>query len=162
MKVFALAFLPLLALAQQSSTTSGPCSPVAPNNSGAITINCSGLSAKQGDQMLKILNKILTDRLDTDAVLKKLDEILHAVNPNLPAKTYFCNGQWKTVGPSAVAALSIETGGDDTAFQAMIRLNNAHEYSELLGLCQAQILSPKLFCAVAHLMTGKKIRLQQS
>ena len=38
MKFVALAFVPCLLFAQQSST-SGPCSPIAPNNSGSVTIN---------------------------------------------------------------------------------------------------------------------------
>jgi len=79
MKFVALAFLPCLLFAQQSST-SGPCSPIAPNNSGSVTINCPGLSKQEGDQMLKILNKILGDQLDPEAVMTKLDEIQKGVN----------------------------------------------------------------------------------
>lgn len=63
----------------QTSTTSGPCSPIAPNNSGSITINCAGISKQQGEEMLRILNKILTERLDTKTVLAKLDEVLQIV-----------------------------------------------------------------------------------
>jgi hypothetical protein len=64
------------ALLQQSATTSGQCSPISPNNSGAITINCPGMSKEQGQKMIAILNKILADQLDPDAVMAKLDEII--------------------------------------------------------------------------------------
>ena len=82
------------------------------------------------------------------------------MNPNLPARTYFCDGHWKIVGPSANAALDISMGGDDTAFQEMIRLNHTGYYADLLQSCQAQIrsapewLTPRLFCSLAYLGAG--------
>jgi hypothetical protein len=114
--------------------------------------------------MLDILNKILANQLDPNAVMAKLDEILKAVNPNIPAKTYFCNGQWRTAGPGANAALEINMGGDNSVFQEMIRLNNAGEYGDLLKMCVAQIhstpewLTPRLFCGLAYLETGDKMK----
>jgi len=114
--------------------------------------------------MLVILNKILSNQMDPDAVMAKLDEILKAVNPNIPAKTYFCNGQWRTAGPGANAGFEINMGGDDSAFQEMVRLNNSRQYSELLKVCLAQIqttpgwLTPRLFCGLAYLGTGDKVK----
>jgi hypothetical protein len=67
-------------LAQQSNTTSAPCSPIAPNNSGSITISCPGMSKEQGQKMIDILNKILANRVDTNAVMEKLDGCLAGVN----------------------------------------------------------------------------------
>jgi hypothetical protein len=76
MRRFAIVlFFSSLALAQQSSTTSAPCSPIAPENTGTITINCPGLSKEQGQKMLTILNKILTNQIDADTVITKLDDI---------------------------------------------------------------------------------------
>ena len=114
--------------------------------------------------MLAILNKILADRLDPDAVMAKLDEILKAVNPNIPARTYFCDGKWRTAGPGQHAALEVYMGGDDSAFREMVRLNNSGQYAELLKVCLAQIgsapewLTPRLFCGLAYLGTGDKIK----
>jgi len=114
--------------------------------------------------MLAILNKILANQLDPDAVMAKLDEILKAVNPNIPAKTYFCNGQWRVAGPGAHAGFEINMGGDDSAFQTMLRLNNSRQYADLLKACIAQVssapewLTPRLFCGLAYLGTGDKAR----
>src|SRR5258708_16779170 len=113
--------------------TIGTCSPAVTGSQNTFTINC-GIDKKQGQKMLDILNKILANQLDPDAVMAKLDEILKAVNPNIPAKTYFCNGRWKTSGPSATAAFSINVGGDSSAFQEMATLNNSRQYSGLLKL----------------------------
>jgi len=52
MRVAALLFLPVLAFSH-SSTTTGQCSPIAPNNSGSVTINCSGLTASQRQLLAK-------------------------------------------------------------------------------------------------------------
>ena len=109
-----------------------------------------------------VLNKILANQLDPDAVMKTLDEILHAVNPNAPVITYTCDGVRHSVGPSAQAAVEV---GDvipeyASAFHEMIQLNNSHEYSELLTHCLAQIqstpqwLTPRLLCGLAYLGTG--------
>jgi hypothetical protein len=162
MRAIAFFFLASVAFAQQSNTTSGPCSPIAPNNSGTIRIDCQGVSPRLGAQLIEILNRIARNQLDADAVMAKLDEILKAINPNLPVKTYFCNGQWRTAGPSATAAMAITMGGDNTVFQEMVRLNNSRQYAELLKLCLAQIhstpewLSPRLFCGLAYLGTGDR------
>ncbi len=164
MRMIVLVLFSSLGIAQQSATTSGPCSPIAPNNSGSITINCPGMSKEQGQKLIDILNKILKDQLDPNVVMKKLDEILKAVNPNLPVKTYFCNGQWKISGPSPTAAFEVDLGGDPSAFNHMIQLNNSGQYTDLLKECLAQIrsspewLTPRLFCGAAYLATGDKVR----
>jgi hypothetical protein len=134
---------------------------------GPININCSSLTQAEQkiiDGIPDVLKKILSNQLDTNAVMKKLNEILHAVNPNVPVKTYFCNGKWKTIGPSATSALEIDGGGDDTAFQSMLRLNNSAQYRELLKLCLGQIesspewLTPRLFCGLAYSALGDKTK----
>src|SRR5258708_37338250 len=142
----------------------GDCSINSIGSNNQFTIDCRGISKEQGQKMLAILNKILANQLDPDAVMAKLDEILKAVNPNIPAKTYFCNGQWRTAGPGANAGFEINMGGDDSAFQEMVRLNNSRQYSELLKVCLAQIqttpgwLTPRLFCGLAYLGTGDKVK----
>ncbi len=117
--------------------------------------------------MLKILNKVLANQLDPQAVMAKLDEILKAVNPNLPTKTYFCNGQWRTAGPSASAGLDVTVGGDDSAFQEMIRLANSGQSGELLKACISQIqstpewLTPRLFCGIAYSRMGDEAKAKE-
>jgi hypothetical protein len=131
---------------------------------GNVSVNCSSLTPAQRKLIQSIpavLNKILANQLDPEAVMRKLDEILHAINPNLPVKTYFCDGTWRSAGPGAHAALDINMGGSDAIFQEMVRLNNSQQYGEVFKVCLAQIekvpewLTPRLFCAVAYLETGE-------
>ena len=89
--------------------------------------------------------------------MAKLDEILHAVNPNVPKKTYTCKGGWTMEGPSATAMHQVNMDfGPDPAGEEMSKLNNAHQYKELLQRCTSQIkakpewLTPRLFCALAY------------
>jgi hypothetical protein len=49
-------------------------------SNNTFTINC-GIGKEQGKKMLAILNKILANQIDTDAVMAKLDEILRNVHP---------------------------------------------------------------------------------
>lgn len=143
--------------------TAGPCSPAVTGSNNRFQITCK-IDEKQGQKMLDILNKILTNQLDPNKVMEKLDEILKAVNPNLPVKTYVCNGTWRTIGPSATAATSFNIGGDDSVYQQMVRLNNTGQYADLLKACLAQIdsapewLTPRLFCGLAYLGTGDKVK----
>lgn len=79
MKLVLLLFLSSVSLAQQSHTsTSGPCSPIAPNNSGSITINCKGLSKEDRDALRKLLNDLL-DR-DFHSIKNMLENIESQVN----------------------------------------------------------------------------------
>jgi hypothetical protein len=146
--------------------TKGPCSPAVSGSNNKFTITC-GIGKAQGQRMLDILNKILGNQLDPNTVMSKLDEILKAVNPNLPTRAYFCNGTWRTVGPSANAALDINMGGDDSAFQKMIALNNSKQYADLLQACFTQIdstpgwLTPRLFCGLGYLGIGDKAKARE-
>jgi hypothetical protein len=78
-RAFLAILLPMFASAQQTSTTSGPCSPIAPNNSGTITIQCDGIASKLGNQLVAILNRIAKNQLDPNAVMAKLDEIQNGI-----------------------------------------------------------------------------------
>jgi hypothetical protein len=68
------------------ATTSGSCSPANTGSNNTFTIKC-GIGQKQGQQMLDILNKILANKLDSEQVMAKLDEIQKAMNsrPNVSA-----------------------------------------------------------------------------
>jgi hypothetical protein len=77
-----------VAYAGQTAKTTGQCSPIATNNKGTITINCPGMSEEQSEQILKILNKILAEKLDYNEVMNKLDEILYEVTSKISQLEY--------------------------------------------------------------------------
>src|ERR1700675_1441415 len=93
-KAFCLCALVLSAVpcsSQQTTTgpatTAGPCSPAVSGNNNQFTIECQGISRQQANKILGVMNRILANELDTDAVMKKLDEIVSArnsVNQNCP------------------------------------------------------------------------------
>jgi hypothetical protein len=165
--LFLLCWLPSAQSQPPSVQTKGACSPVATGDNNTFTINC-GIGKAQGDQMLKILNKILANQLDTDAVMAKLDEILKAVNPNLSTTTYDCDGNQRIVGPAPNVGLSIGAiiGDNLSALQHMEALNDSHQYENLLTVCMGQLksapewLTPRLFCGLAYLATGNKQEAQ--
>lgn len=55
----------------------GPCSPPIANNSGSITIECSGVSKEISARILEILNKILANQGDQKEIISKLDELIY-------------------------------------------------------------------------------------
>ena len=75
--ISALMGAPLVAQTAGSSTskTKGPCSPAVSGNRNTVTIECKGISQKQADQFLKLLNKIAENQLPADQVFERLDEI---------------------------------------------------------------------------------------
>lgn len=146
-----------------------PCSVANTGNGNKIQINC-GIGKEQGEKVLAILNKIVANHLDPNAVMEKLDEILRAVNPNIPTKVYSCAGGWRTVGPGASSGLEISLGaGDDPSFKQMIDLVNARprKNEELLRVCTSQIeskpewLTPRLFCAIAYHRMGDSAKAKE-
>ena len=102
--------------------TRGSCSPVVTGQNDQFTIHCPGMTNEQGEKLLGIVNKILANELDPQLVLAKLDEIQRGLKPNLPLKTYFCDGMWQSVGPKADTVLDSKTGGNDFDFLNMISL----------------------------------------
>ena len=167
-KIAGIALLTITQSPAQSKPTTqqaGDCSINDVGSSNQLTIDCRGIGKEQGRKILAILNKILADKIDTDAVMAKLDEILHAVNPNLRKKTYTCRGGSTTEGPTATASFQIDgVIGQDPAVMEMAKLNDALQYRELLQLCTSQIeskpewLTPRLFCALAYVGTGDTAR----
>jgi hypothetical protein len=63
-----------------TAETAGPCSPAVTGSHNQFTISCRGLTRKQGEEFLRILNKISRNQLDPDLVLSKLDEIQSGVS----------------------------------------------------------------------------------
>ena len=63
-----------------SNATQGACSPIAPNNTGSITIKCSGFSDKENEQILRILKGLSSDQAkEQESILSKLEEVLKTV-----------------------------------------------------------------------------------
>ena len=111
LRVLLLLLVPVGCLPQTNTgkaETRGSCSPANTGNVGQITINCSGMSKEQAQKMVEILNKILANQLDPTQVMSKLDEILHAVDPNRPVTTYEFQGLRRITSPGRVT-------GDDAA-----------------------------------------------
>ncbi|MEX2302063.1 MAG: hypothetical protein WD733_14080 [Bryobacterales bacterium] len=78
MMIVALILLSTVALAQETvtgpATTKGTCSPANTGHITTFTFVC-GIGKEQGEQMLRILNRILAEQLDPSIVMEKLDEI---------------------------------------------------------------------------------------
>lgn len=150
-----------------AAQSKGYCSPAVTGSNNDFRINCPGIGKEQGKKMVAILNKILENQLDPRVVIAKLDEILKAINPNIPVKVYHCDGRWTAIGPGANAAVEASGGGDDSAFRYMLTLNNSKDYTTLLKECTAHIgaepgwLTPRLFCGIAYLFKGNRARAKQ-
>ncbi len=164
----------LLAITQsfaQSTPTkqqAGDCSINDVGSNNQLTIDCRGISKEQGQKILAILNKMLANQIDADKVMAKLDEILHAVNPNLPTKAYFCKGGWRSVGPGPNIGIQMTmNGGEDPSGQQMAKLADAGQFKELLKVCTAQIeskpewLTPRLFCGLAYAEMGDNVKAKE-
>jgi hypothetical protein len=111
--------------------------------------------------MIKILNKILTDRLEPEAVMKKLDEILHAVNPNAPRITYTFDGFKRTFSPGRIG------GGDDGGgeiFKQIGALEQARDWAVLSKLSESQMrerpewITPYVAAGEAYLQLGNRAK----
>jgi hypothetical protein len=65
------------AYAQDGNKTSGACSPIVSDNRGTITVECAGVPKDVGEQIIQILNKILSRQIDQQIVLNSLSVIAH-------------------------------------------------------------------------------------
>lgn len=62
-------------MAAQGTIRSGNCSPVVTGSSGSIVIRCSDLSSAKANQLIELMNKILSEHLDLNEVNSKLDQM---------------------------------------------------------------------------------------
>jgi len=154
---------------------------IAAPNAKTVTFTCSGLApeqakalhdvpgllnkllrSQQGEsaQIIQKLDALLANQGNVSILIEKLNQLLANTNPNQPIKTYFCNGEWRSAGPGARAALEVVRGGDDSIFKSMVQLYNSAQYEKLINACQSQIhsnpdwLTPYLLCGLAYLSTG--------
>ena|ERR1035438_3889939 len=88
MKRLSFILLTFVALGRAQTTgaaaSTGQCSPANTGNNNSFTITC-GIGREQGEQLLKIVNKLLANQNDLKAFGDKLDEIL---------KTGECYREW--------------------------------------------------------------------
>jgi hypothetical protein len=137
-----------------------------------ISIKCQGMNPEQSERVsaalniLPVMNKLLEDKLDSDVVTAKLDELTKSPAQVPRVKTYFCDGMWKSGAPNAVGILDTKTGGNDSEFLGMISLLEKKQYPELLTKCTANIkstpewLTPRLFCGLAYARLDRKVEAQ--
>jgi hypothetical protein len=107
---FLLSF-PAIAQSQSTkgpATTKGACSPANTGNDNTFVINC-GIDKGQGAELIAIMNKILTNQLNSADVMAKLDEILRNVHPprrlSAPRKSEFAECLKKKPGRFSIMAL---------------------------------------------------------
>ncbi len=133
-----------------------------------LTIKCQGMTKEQADRLspvtniLGIMNKLLENKLDPDWVAAKLQEIQKTGKPPLVGKTYFCDGMWQAGNSKSDNILDTKTGGNDSAFLAMIAQLKSKRYRDLLQTCLYNLaltpdwLTPRLFCGLAYANLNEK------
>jgi hypothetical protein len=156
---------------QASNTTTGACSPIVSQNSGPVTIECSGISEDVQRQLTEVLNSILQKQLDPAAVMSKLDEIAKGVG-DLKEKafdaergiltTYEFNGaKREQAGGQHILTVGGELTDD---FQKMQEMTTSKQWPALAALCERHItgtpkwLAPYYFAGVAYTMMGNKAK----
>jgi hypothetical protein len=63
-----------------NAQATGSCSPAVTGNGVQITVTCTGLSREKADDMVRLMNSILSRQLDPKKVYGQLDQIYGAVN----------------------------------------------------------------------------------
>ena len=151
--------VPSISQTTAGASTTGPCSPANTAPNSIFTIDC-GIGQEQGQKMLDILNKILSNQLDPNVVMAKLDEILKALNPYAPVITYSLNGGKHIRQGNDV---SIEAGVEFAWYQQVLApLYEQSKWQELLAACEKQILkapdwpTPHMFAGIALANLGRK------
>jgi hypothetical protein len=165
MKFAFLLLFPSLALAQQSATTSAPCSPIAPDNTGTITIKCTGLTPDQAKSLVGIpslINKILQGQKEATAeIMSRLNDCVEGVKQVRHGiySGYDFNGGKRDQRPGVT---NLTVGPEVAVFQQFLDLQKNKRWGELLELAEGQIiktpdwLTPYLFSGIANLHLGNK------
>ncbi len=152
-------------LAQQSATTSAPCSPIAPDNTGTITIKCTGLTADQAKTLAGIpslLNKILRKQeTETEEITSRLDDCVEGVKAARRGiySGYDFNGGKRDQRPGHTG---VTAGAELMVFQRLLDLQRQQHWRELVEASEAQIqktpnwLTPYLFSGVGNMNLGNR------
>lgn len=116
------------------------------------------MSKQQGEQILKLLNRILSEKIDMATIMLRLDEIHRDVNPNAPKTTYTFIGNRRIASPGVNRT-------DDSAlpiYDEMLKLGRAGQWAALLTLAEIQIkerpewLTPYVFAGDSHSKLGRR------
>jgi hypothetical protein len=109
--VFVVMVIPLIPLCSVGQTTgnatsTGTCNVANTGHSNNVVFQC-GIGKEQGQKIVSILNKILSNQLDTDKVMAKLDELI-AAQSRQGATNYSqtCNGSACAQGPNSQATFN--------------------------------------------------------
>jgi hypothetical protein len=163
MKLAVMLLFSSLALAQQSATTSAPCSPITPDNAGNITIKCTGLNPDQAKALAgfpSLLNKILQNqKAETNEIMSRLNDCVEGIKQARRQiySGYDFNGARRDQRPG-VSNLVI--GPETIVFQHLLDLQNQQRWKELAEASEDQIkktpdwLTPYLFSGIANLNLG--------
>ena len=158
--------VPLFAQAQQTvkqEAANSQCSNIVALAGSNVKLDCSNLNPaerKRIDAIPAVLNKILANQLDPIAVMEKLDEILHAVNPNAARKTYLLNGGFRVISPGN---FSIDNT-PNPAFKEIIDAYTAKDWASLARLCEQAMsdipgwYTPLVFAGISYVNLGQKDR----
>ncbi len=138
----------------------GQCTAANTGSNNRFVINC-GIGKKQGAEMLAILNKVLANQIDPNAVMTKLDEILNRTNPNLTVVAYDCQGTMRSTNLST-GVMQYGRNYPFANIKPMDDLLVRRLYPDLLTSCLAQIsqkpewLTPRLLCGEAYSEMGDR------
>jgi hypothetical protein len=149
-----------------SQHSEGACSPIIGTNQGTVTIECSGMSKEVGDQMLTLLNKILSSQVDQQIILKRLGDLSRAYE-TLNSKainaqrgvisTYDFQGVKRE---QAAGQFNATVGEEHKVFLEIIDLQTKQQWQQLIKLCEKEIsqtpqwLTPYIYAAQGYVMTG--------
>lgn len=153
-----LILMPIIILAARPAGTFGACGPAAPFKEGSVTINCEGLTKEQGDEIQKILDKIIAGKLDFNEVMKKLDELVPEVNPNAPKVAYTYNGLKRVIRPGVI---DVDDSGMEI-FNKITQLEQNKDWDGMLKLSEEQMkerpewLTPYFAAGLAYLQLGQR------
>ena len=138
-----------------AAKTSGTCSPAVTGNNNQFKITCDGISPEQGEQLLSIMNRILSQELDPKLVMDKLDEIENEIKKGNTGvwAGYDYNGAKRSESPGRSQVIA---GPETSVFQQLGRLYAAKDWNGLLSLSDNQISAtpdwptPYLFSGIAN------------
>lgn len=144
--------------AKTDNNTSGLCSPITTGNSNTYKIQCN-IDTERGREMLEIMNKILSNQLNADVVMAKLDEIQTDVRKLRSGvySGYDFNGAKREQRPGYAR---VTVGAETVVFQNMIKLQANQQWKALLTISEDQIrktpdwLTPYLFSGLANANLG--------
>jgi hypothetical protein len=132
--------------------SAGACRQLIANNTGAVTVECTGLSKEVGDQIIQILNKILSSQTGQPIKIKLLDDL---------SKSIFSIYDFNGVKRDHVGGeIRLSAGPETEVFKEMFKLESKQQWQDLINLCEAQIsktpdwLAPYFYAGQGYRILG--------